>query len=197
MKRIVSFVAASVLAAPAAFAGGYVAPVVEPEVAPVVMPVAGRDWTGFYGGVQLGYGDASADDFDFSADGAFGGVHAGYMYDFGKFVLGGELAYSAADISSSDGFGKIDSMTQLKLLAGADMGDWLLYGTAGIERLNVAVGATDFSDNIGFGGIGAAWAMNDNWMLGGEVLYHKADDFDGTGVDGDMTTVGLKASFRF
>ncbi|MDD8021594.1 MAG: outer membrane beta-barrel protein [Paracoccaceae bacterium] len=197
MKRIVSLVAASFLVAPAAFAGGYVAPVVEPTIAPVVMPVAGRDWTGFYGGVQLGYGDASTDNIDFSADGSFGGVHLGYLKDYGKWVLGGELAYSAADISDSGGFGKIDSMTQLKLLAGAGLGDWLLYGTAGIERMNVSVGGTDFADNVPFGGIGAAWAMNDSWMLGGEVLYHKANDFDNTGVDGDMTTLALKASLRF
>lgn len=181
-----------------ALAGGYTAPVVEPVVAaPAPVVVAGRDWTGFYAGGQLGYGEASADGLSDDASGAFGGVHAGYLHDFGNWVLGGELAYSGADISLDTPDASVDSMLLAKLKVGADMGQWLLYGTAGAGHYEASVAGTDYSDTGYFAGLGADYALNDSWTVGAEVLRHWADDFDGTGVDGDMTTLGMRASFRF
>lgn len=57
----------------------------------------GGDWTGFYAGGQLGYADI---DGTGAADGSGGtyGVHGGYNYDFGQFVLGGEVDYDKLDI---------------------------------------------------------------------------------------------------
>jgi len=39
--------------------------------------------------------------------------------------------------------------------------------------------------------------MSDAWTLGGELMYHKGDDFDGSGEDLEMTTLSMKASFNF
>ena len=43
------------------FAGGLAEPVAEPVIAaPVVMAPVSADWTGFYAGAQVGYGDVSS-----------------------------------------------------------------------------------------------------------------------------------------
>lgn len=39
--------------------------------------------------------------------------------------------------------------------------------------------------------------MNDKWTVGGELLAHKFNDFDGSGVDADATTATIRANFRF
>lgn len=198
-RPVLATVAALAAGAAPALAGGYTAPAAGPVVtSPPPGVEAGRDWTGVYGGAQLGYGDAALEGpAAIKGDGAFGGVHAGYVQDFGRWILGGELAYSLGDISADGDLGRVDRMFLAKLKAGADMGNWLLYGTGGAGRYGLSTGGTDQSGNGYFLGAGATWMMNDSWMLGTEILRHWADDFDGTGIDGDMTTLGAQVSFRF
>jgi opacity protein-like surface antigen len=182
------------LGAGAAMAGGLEAPAPDPVVA--VAPAA--DWTGFYAGAQLGYGKASADEIDFSVKGAHGGLHAGYLQDMGRWVAGAELEYSLANMDLEGGGGaEMDKIARLKVMAGLDQGDWLLYGLLGLAHLNIDVGGTDFSDTVPMAGLGAAYRVSPNWVLGSELIYHKTSDFDSTNIGGDMTTLGLKASFRF
>ncbi|MDO5641907.1 MAG: porin family protein, partial [Paracoccus sp. (in: a-proteobacteria)] len=92
MKLAIATVVASMIAG-SAIAGGLVTPVqtAEPIVIVPAVPQTG-DWTGFYAGLQYGAGDFKVTDGEtvkFDADGW--GLHAGYMHDFGQFVLGGEL----------------------------------------------------------------------------------------------------------
>ncbi len=94
-KHSAFLIAAAVgsLAAPA-LAGGFDTPVMEPIAsAPMAQPAMApsTNWTGPYVGVQAGVGDTS-----FSFDGVDGfesdtqhfGLHAGYLYDLGSFVVG-------------------------------------------------------------------------------------------------------------
>ena len=102
MKRTMKLASAAVLAstafAGATYAGSLAEPVVEPVMtAPVPAPDLGGDWTGFYTGLQLGYSDAEVDNGLEGDNGSYG-FHAGYNYDFGRFVLGGELDYDKTDI---------------------------------------------------------------------------------------------------
>jgi hypothetical protein len=39
--------------------------------------------------------------------------------------------------------------------------------------------------------------LTDSLTLGGEVLQHQFNDFDGSGVDLDATTVTARVGFRF
>jgi len=195
MKRIMVAGGMIALMAGAAQAGGYTAPVVEaaPVVAQPVVAESG-DWTGFYAGGQLGYGSS-----DFGAedgDGAFGGVHAGYLYDLGRFVTGVEVDYSAADLDFGQG-NSIDRLGHIKAIGGIDQGDWLLYGTLGAAYVHADVGGTGYNDVIPAVGLGANYKMSDAWTLGSELMYHKGDDFDGSGQDLEMTTLSMKASFNF
>ena len=58
------------------------------------------------------------------------------------------------------------------------------------------------TDNLGddngyFFGAGYEHMITQNVSLGGEVLYHKFDNFGTAGVDVDATTVQARAAFRF
>ncbi len=195
---ITSMLLVTTLAAPA-FAGGPVEPIPEPVVAaPVAAPVnTGGEWGGAYVGAQLGYADVDSNGGGLDGDGVLGGVHAGYRYDFGTAVVGGELDYDTASIDLGGAAGELDSVTRLKLMAGADLGRTLVYGTAGYAYAEASVGGASLSDDGWFAGLGADYALTDQWRVGAELLTHKFDNFDGSGVDLDVNTVKAKVSFAF
>jgi opacity protein-like surface antigen len=183
-----------------ASAGGLAEPVVEavPVPAPAPAPVvyAGSDWSGFYVGGQLGYADFQADPFADDTNGGTYGVHAGYNYDFGSFVLGGEIDYDVADITDSATDITVDNITRLKLRAGYDAGAFMPYLTAGAVRAETS-GALAETDDGAFAGLGVDYNFSDNIRIGAEVLQHQFEDFGGSGVDIDATTIGARVSYTF
>ncbi len=206
IRKFAMATAAIALAAPA-FAGGKMEPIEEPEVVepPMQEPVApARSWTGPYVGLNGTYIDATAtnpDDEEFDASGVGVGAHAGYMHDFGGFVLGAEAEWDFYnDVTFEDTAlqEEIDSIGRLKARAGVPIGnDFLAYGTAGIAHMRVSADDETLSDEGWLVGAGAEYMINDNFSVGGEVLYHRFDDFDDTGTDIEATTVSLRGSFRF
>ena len=201
MKKYLGSAAISALLAAPAFAGNLQEPVVEPIIAAPVQVQPISDWTGFYVGGQLGYGEASGADEDVS--GGLGGLHAGYLYDLGQWVIGGELDYDWADMS--DTFGgvevKVDEIARLKLIGGYDLGNGLLYATAGAfnANLNASVGSleTNVDDNGWLAGIGYKHKFTENWVGGVEALYHKASDFDDSGEDLKIKNLTARISYKF
>jgi len=205
LKQALTTVALVALSAPA-FAGGLAAPAPEPAVAvPVVVPTVrpSADWTGFYGGVHLGYGDILVthnDGADIDAEGndTLYGVHAGYMYDLGNIVLGGELAWTDLSGIALTRNNSAESMLAAKLRVGYDMGRVLPYAVAGMARVEATDSGTSVSDNFSLLGAGVDFAMNDNWRIGAEYNHVKADDFAGTpGVEAEADVVTLRVSFSF
>ncbi|MGJ8595616.1 outer membrane protein [Sulfitobacter sp.] len=196
MKTIYKFGAATLvstsLLASTAIAGNLADPVVETVATPVFEPAyAGGDWTGAYGGLNLGYGDVNGDG-DVDGDDTTYGLHLGYDYDFGRYVVGGELEYDKTDIDLN-GAANADSVTRLKLRGGYDFGRTLVYATAGAAKLK-----TDIGDDTGeFIGVGVAYQVSERFTVGGELLEHRFDDIGGSGVDADATTFNLRGSFRF
>ena len=185
----------------AAQAGGLTEPVIATPVAtpvPVAPPVSyGGNWGGFYAGGQLGFGRLQADAFgDSDPDGARYGVHAGYNYDFGTFVLGGEIDYDATDIADAATGIDLDSVARLKVKAGYDAGQVLPYVTAGVAQATTS-GGLDGTDTGPFAGLGVDYQFNDRMRLGVEALQHQFDDFDGSGNDIDATTLSARVSFSF
>ena len=97
------------------------------------LAVATDNWTGFYAGAHAGM--VSADDFDNSS--FTGGVQAGYLQQFGQFVLGGEVSGTLTDelryeLTPDAGLTQNWSLAA-KGRAGVALGDTLLYGTAGVS----------------------------------------------------------------
>ncbi|WP_145103665.1 outer membrane protein [Cereibacter sediminicola] len=197
MKRIAALALGGLLAAPA-FAGGPITvapePIVEPVPAPVVVaPVT--DWSGFYVGGQLGYGDVDTNVSGLDGNGAIGGVHAGYRYDFGRAVVGAEIAYDITNIDIGDS-AELDNVATVKLMAGGKIGRGLLYATAGGSWADVTSDAGDPDDGYVYG-IGYDHMLTDRWTVGAELLRHKWDTFDDAGTDADATTLQAKVGFRF
>lgn len=154
-------------------------------------------WTGPYAGAQLGYGWVNNDDGP-DGSGVVGGVHAGYNYDLGGFVVGGEADYDFAGIELDGNAGEVDGIARAKLKGGVGLGRALPYFTAGgaYARGDIA-GIGDVSDIGWLAGGGADYAVTDQVVLGGEYLYHSFDNFDDTSVDLSAHTLRAKASFKF
>lgn len=182
-----------------ALAGGMTTPVEEPmvyaELAPVIAPSA--DWSGGYVGAQLGYGDVNSNGAGLDGNGAIGGVHAGYLMDFGQFVTGAELSYDTSNIDLGAAGDTLDSVARLKLIAGYDLGRTMIYGSAGVARASATLGGVGQSDNGYFVGLGTDYALTDQWTFGGEVMAHRFNDFAGTGVKLEATTIQAKIAYRF
>ena len=197
LGRTTVFALPLIMAGGVAMAGGLAEPVETVAPAPVVTqpPVMQvSDWTGFYAGAQLGYGQVDADapiDPD-DADGALYGVHAGYMYDLGSVVLGAELDYDATNIEFDTPDAELESVARAKLRVGYDAGDWLPYVTLGAARATVDGDDTDGD----FAGLGVSYRVSDNVLVGGEVLQHQFEDVE-PDVDVDATTASIRASFQF
>lgn len=68
----------------------------------------------------------------------------------------------------------------------------MAYGTAGI----VWATSPELGDDNGIlFGAGYDFAVTENLSIGGEILQHQFDDYDGSGLDVGVTT--LKARFTF
>lgn len=192
MKRILMTSAAILGLGSAATAGSLEDPKVEMPATPVaVVPVEqGGDWTGPYGG--LSFGNLSAEGGGADDSGGIYGVHAGYDYDFGKFVLGGEIEHQVTNDYDLGGI-DVDNVTRLKLRGGYDTGPALIYATLGGARADTGVGDTDGR----FAGLGMDYKVTETITLGAEYLVHEFDDVGGTGIDVDADTISLRAGFRF
>ncbi|NSX55456.1 porin family protein [Sulfitobacter sp. 1151] len=181
-----------------AFAGSIEQPVDDSVFVPAPPPEepmrADGDWTGFYGGAQLGYGDVTTDGAaDLDGDDVIGGLIAGYDYDFGQFVLGGGIDYDIASIELDDA-DTLESVLRLKARGGYDLGNGLLYATGGWAQ--ATADELDSSDGY-FLGAGYEHRVTQNISLGGEALFHQFDDFDDSDIDIDATTLQARLSYRF
>ncbi|WP_374641311.1 outer membrane protein [Tabrizicola sp.] len=191
MKHTIMIAALAALAGPAV-AGGIAEPVVEAPVEVAAAPAPGMDWTGFYVGLSAFQGKFSDDGgaTDLDLDGF--GVQAGYLRDFGSFVLGGELAQVSGDYETGGDF----DATRLKLIGGYDAGRFLPYAFVGMSSYEI--NDLDLSDSVPIYGIGARFAISPRLVAGLEYLVQKKDDFDGdAGLDMDDSDLSLRLDYRF
>jgi opacity protein-like surface antigen len=200
----------------AALAGGHAASVpADPAV--VAPPASQSDWTGLYVGAQVGnlsYESFAtrapiAGDRVFEGEGGFAGLHAGYMHDFGTVVLGGEAEVSFSDVDLDFVAGAVpgastftvERSTLLKARIGIDAGRILPYAVAGYgwHDVNGSGGAADQAYRGAAFGVGVSFLLSDTVMIGTEILYHDLDAYeaDNTTLRAEITTVSLRASWRF
>lgn len=199
----------------ASLAGSAFAAGPEPYVEPVVIspPVAADPfWAGGYLGGQLGYsygdfdlGDTDLDNLD--DDQVIGGLTAGYLWDVGRgFYVGPEFQYDFADLTVSDpdtgGTADFDEIARLKLIVGRELGNGLIYGSAGVAYASLdGVGDVfdgfDGSDTSYVVGIGYDYRVGDNATVGVEYMYHDFTGIGSNGADVSLNTLHLKASYRF
>jgi outer membrane immunogenic protein len=181
------------VAAVPALAGSLDETTPETVAAPVYVE-PGTDWTGGYGGVQLGYGTVS------SASDWVAGLYAGYWKDTGNWAFGAEASYDWTNIRTPNI--RLDALGALKLKAGYDLGTTLVYGVVGAvygdvdlrNNLNVGNTTNDWGWQAGFG---ADYKLSDATSIGAEVLWHQFDNFSGSGVNLNATTVAARFTYGF
>lgn len=194
MKSAVATTAAALaLLSQPVLAGSATAPAPEPIVSSPAIAPTGPDWTGFYGGVQLGFADVDSNTPGVSGDGFIGGLIAGYDYDFGNFVLGGGLDYDFADIGLTPGV-DLENVFRARVRGGVEVGNGLLYATGGYANADTS---TLGSEDGYFIGAGYDYLITEQFSVGGEILYHEFDNFGPTAIDVDATTFQVRGAFRF
>jgi outer membrane immunogenic protein len=193
------------LAAPAKAADVEVAP--EPLV---------YDWTGFYVGAHVGYGEAQVDGehegeaFGLDPNGILGGVHAGFNWQLGSFVIGTEGDFSwgnwddSAALTGPDAesaSAEVDWLATLRARLGLALDNFLIYGTVGAAwadaeasivdpGLAPSTGSVDFDDVGLVAGGGVEWGVSESlsWKL--EGLWFNFDDTVSTGSLVSESTAG-------
>lgn len=171
------------------------------------LAIATDTWTGFYAGAHAGV--SSADDFDNSS--FTGGVQAGYLQQFGQFVVGGEVSGTLTDelryeLTPDAGLTQNWSLAA-KGRAGVALGDTLLYGTAGLsvaelEPQGATTSGTDTHTGAVFGA-GIEQNLGNNFSVRAEYLQTRYFDVDssvaGIGRTDDLTNhaITLGVNYRF
>ncbi|EEE38363.1 outer membrane protein, putative [Rhodobacteraceae bacterium KLH11] len=155
-------------------------------------PVLAEDWTGAYVGFSFGYADVDGSGGAGGSDGSFGPL-IGYDYDFGNFVLGGELEYNRLNLDLGASEGSLDSMSRLKLRGGYDFGPALGYVVVGTARASTSGN----SDTAAVYGIGVAYPLGDRFVISGEALRQDFENVPRSGGDLDANVFNLRTTFRF
>lgn len=161
MKQI-SLISASALMLTATLATAGSLTVPEATGVAVLPPPPTSDWGGFYAGVHYGFGEL--DDSFNVVDSTWLGGQAGYMFDFGKIVVGAEVSYSMVD---QDFWGEELSVVRLKGRVGYDAGKFLPYAVVG-----PSFWSSDVQGNASglVYGVGAEYAVSDRIRIGAEYL---------------------------
>ena len=189
-KRSIAAAGLTVLMAAPAFAGSPDPAPAQPVV-PAPAPAPAPQWQGGYVGAELGYANVDTNLAGVDDTGLIGGLFAGYDWQMGSTVFGVGADVDATDITL--GGNDVDSVARLKLRVGQEMGGGLLYATAGGARAYTS-GLGD--DSGWFIGGGYETFVAENVTVGGELLYHEFDNFNG-GPDVDATTLQVRVAYRF
>jgi outer membrane immunogenic protein len=164
--------------------------------APIVAAAPIFTWTGFYAGVNAGYGWNTNDDdvviggvtFEADDEGGFvGGGQVGYNYQIGTFVIGAEADIQYADIGGDNDFGGIldddDSDSwfgTVRARAGWAFDRALIYATGGLAYGEINNGFSS-SDDVSVGwtiGGGVEYAFTNNLTAKVEGLYVNLEQDD-------------------
>ena len=178
--------------------------------APIIAAVPVFTWTGFYVGVNAGYGWNTNDSitvggvrFDLDDEGGFvGGAQVGYNYQIGSFVVGleGDIQYADfggddrfdfdRDGIADDDFNNSDWFGTVRARAGVAFDRALIYATGGFAFADDATGWT-------VGG-GLEYAFTNNLSAKVEGLYVNLDQDDNfLGIDNDAEFGVVRAGLNF
>ncbi|WP_418294817.1 outer membrane protein [Microvirga ossetica] len=179
---------------------------------PVAAAVPVFTWTGFYVGVNAGYGWNTNDDdvvingtaFEVDDEGGFvGGAQIGYNYQIGSFVVGLETDIQYADIGGDTTLPGLDSHDDddnwfgtVRGRAGYAFDRALIYATGGLAYGKISNGFSNSDDtNVGWTlGAGVEYAFTNNLTAKVEGLYVnlEQDDDDVPNISGkDETEFGV------
>jgi len=155
--------------------------------------VAAPTWTGFYIGVNGGYGE-TANSGPLAPSGGFGGGQIGYnwqgLFGYSPWVIGIEADIQGAGISDSDDYGKnsLNWFGTVRGRIGYSFGPALLYATGGFAygdveaKWNDGLSVSETQTGYVVGG-GLEYKVNPAWSVKAEYQYLNLDasDLNGAG----------------
>lgn len=173
-------------------------PTVTYEPAPHV-----HNWEGFYGGLQLSSFSGGATvtplpTFPFSRTNSFG-AFAGYNWQRGNFVFGGELNYSnfSARFPIFPAAAQSNSL-ELRARAGYAMDNVLIYGFVGGARSSIRSSIASLNQTGYSYGIGAQYMFSNGMFAGLEAAQRRVSGtIGGIQVSSQLNSVSLRAGFQF
>jgi outer membrane immunogenic protein len=170
-------------------------------------PLSAYSWAGPYLGATLGYEWGGVDNSRTHPSGIAGGVEAGYNWQRGAFVFGGEtdIQLSGADDTvspfefSNPWFGTIRGR------AGVTLNNVLVYGTAGLSYGNLRADTfnlTESHTSLGWvAGAGVEVGFTPHWSAKAEWLYLDLSDSgfsvtgSNNGLAADLLRMGVNYHF--
>jgi len=167
----------------------------------MMMPAAIYDWSGFYVGINGGYGESNWSDTNLQngSGGTIGGQF-GYRWQASNWVFGLEAQGNWADFSKDNGYGSKWSVESFGLLTGQAGYAWnnvLLYvkgGAAVVDNKYPGASETVWGGTVG-AGLEVGFAPN--WSAGIEynhIFLDRSDTLLGN-QDIDMALVRLNYKF--
>jgi outer membrane immunogenic protein len=186
------------------------------QPAPALRTFDATPWTGGYIGLSLGRSwgstriDTNNGNFTVDTNGGQIGGYAGYTWQSGLFVLGGEAELGTGNLKGSNVNVSQDLnwMGALRARAGILVAQPLyVYGLAGVAWADMAVRANGIERDQSFAGFqvgaGAEYRFNPNWALRLDYIYtglgSERRDFPTSSqhVNPDFSTVRGGITFRF
>ena len=161
--------------------------------APEYSAPAYANWSGFYVGINGGYGFGTSNwdvpAIDTAPKGVLVGATLGYNYQTGVWLWGieGDLDYSLMKGSATCGAGSCETKDSWLGTARARIGyagwtNWLPYLTGGVAFGDITATSpvgNATKTNIGYAfGAGLEYALWTNWSVKGEYLYVDLGKFD-------------------
>lgn len=217
-KTVFAAAAVAILTATAAEAADLM--LMQPE--PMAYSAPAFSWTGFYVGANAGYGWGTVDTSipgapNYNIKGFGGGLHGGYNYDLGGFVVGAEADFSFSDLNYTEAFGgatsslRVENFGSIRARVGLPVDRFMPYVTGGFAygtgSFNASQGALSFSErqtHTGWTiGAGAEYAVTDNVLVRAEYLYtdlgtkNYLSGLGGGGVDANVNFSTLRAGISY
>jgi outer membrane immunogenic protein len=158
---------------------------------------AGYRWAGWYAGLNIGYEWADVRNSAAHPRGIAGGAQAGYNWQFGQFVLGGEtdLQFTGANDTFAPWKFSNPWFGTLRARVGYAMNNILFFGTGGLAYGDVKaenLGANETHTMLGWAaGAGMEVGLTPNWSAKAEYLYMDLGNHTYTLTGNDL---GLRAS---
>lgn len=126
-----------------------------------------HDWTGFYSGYMASRANHSSHTWHDRR--VQGGFQAGYNYDLGGVVLGGEAEVKM--LNASVGGLSINDSIAAKYRIGFDLDGLLVYGTLGLVRSSFDLGGVSANQEGTVYGFGLTQRLSKHWSYGLELLH--------------------------
>ncbi|MEO8531058.1 MAG: outer membrane beta-barrel protein [Deltaproteobacteria bacterium] len=177
-----------------------------PVVAQSAKPAIGQDWSGLYAGLSAATAHGDYKDipypYEYPVSGAAAGLFAGYNYQVGNMVYGGELSYATSTIRPDKYTdGDFKELIDLKARVGYVVGRTMLFGSIGYTSEYMKFDGSPRLNGEGRSfGLGADVKINDQMFVGAEIqrrdLRNGPTSFT-TGFDTVVDSLSVRVGMRF